>query len=94
MSHPEVSAPRRLDGGSADIAEDEEMDDRGWVRKRLKKLTGDKGMSALGVPRDNQRKGSASSSAAVGAAVGGNGVGEIEVGKGLGYFRVNLSTLG
>lgn len=74
---PRVSSPvpqldSRLDGGAL-IGSDEEINDGGWVKKKLKKLK-----------RGDEGSGSESKK----VKMSGEG------GKGLGYFRVNLSTLG
>jgi hypothetical protein len=87
--------PQRLGGGSgsADLRDDEEADEQGWVTKRIHRLKSSSRLSAGSGERLTARY----SSDAEGSSTGGSKkpkLGDGVASKGMAYFRVNLSTLG
>lgn len=91
LTHASPGAQRLAGGTAVDLAEDEVMDDRGWVRRRVDKLShrslrqSAQGMSAMGDPKGSMGSGKRAKVGAVDAD---------SESKGLGYFRVNISALG
>lgn len=87
---PEASGSgSRLEGGSTgmmDLGEDEEMDGNGWVKKKIHRLKKSASSLSGGIGGEDGSTSSKKKKIKLGN--------EVDVGKGLGYFRVNLSTLG
>lgn len=88
-----IADAARINGGAAgnllpeDLEVDEEMDEKGWVRRKVRRLTTKR---KNGSREDSGGKEGGEAK----PANGGRPWDGIGLQKGLGYFRVNLGTLG